>query len=679
MADISIYTDPGAYVQERIAQGTISLASVPLAVTLVGPAAKFRRIKNEVVVRGQVTQTLVVSGTFPHTAPLTLASDQSIDTTQIYRDGLALAKSDIQYNSTLQVEISVNAYKPGAVYTIAYIAPSSEQDALANASVDDILRVGSFANVTSFTKGTDYQLTSDEVDFSILTEATLLGIPVGPFNLSVNTNLKISLDGLPAITVNVVGATPAATTAAEIIGAINTALNGDINYGATYNTAASISAGKILLTGVVKGELGSVNLQEAATLSAHLEVFGIATVALPVTNYGVGKKPALGSSYYVSYDYERPATDFNAPKEFFAIEDCLEVVGDLASDNPLALHAQIAFENGAPSIWTVIIKDADSNGVYSDADFITGITATETKRGMTEIIPLSTSLAVQVALLSSVTNMSSVLEKKPRRAWYGMARGTDVGDEDTAGTFVYMSARTLQVPADSPGRGRQILAAPDTCSKVFTLEDGTQPEFDMDGVAVAVAQAALQTSFTSAATSLLNKTITGFSKIREFSDQERRRLASKGISVATFDAGKIVLTDPVSTEVAGGGLQHFSEISVMVQKDKVRTLVEDRVKSNLVGIVPEDLADFLSDIKEVVATTLIALVEAGDIGKFTNENGTARDINLSTDIQAFQSTTDKTKFGFRFYFNARYPAKRLFGEFSVDNPFFAPSAQAATS
>ena len=680
MADISVYTDPGAYVEGKIAQGAITLAQVPLALTLVGVAAKNRFIENEAVVRGRVTQTLTLSGSSPYVATLAVASDQKIDTTQVFRNGVELPNSAFSYNSSTQIKIADSAYKAGAVYTIAYIAPSTESDPLSYTSnIQALRRVGSFPSVTSFVSATDYVLNANKVDFSILTVASITGVPAGPFNLTVNANLKFSLDGLPDISVAIAGISQAAVTASEVVLAINAALNANVNYGAAYAAAASVSGSRVKLSGIVKGQTGSVVIKQAATASAHLEIFGIATAALPVTVYGTGKKPALGSTYYVTYEVTRPSTDYNTPFQFYTLDAAKEVLGYEDVDNPLMVYAGIAFENGATSIYSVIIKDSDSDGTYTDTDFINGIAATELKRGMTEILPISTSLNVQVAAFNSVINMSSLLEKKPRRFWAGMARGTAIGDEDTSNTLIYLSARTLQVPGDSPGRGRFILTAPCECSRVITLFDGSQVELPLDGTALAAACAAKQSSFTSAATSLLLKTISGFSKISEYGDAERKRLASKGINVVTLDAGKLVLTDPVSTEVAGGGLQEFSEISVMVQKDKVRTLVEDSVKANLVGIVPEDLSDFISDIKETVAIQLRALIETGDIGKFTNDNGSPRDIDLSKDIQAFQSSTNKSNYFFRFYFNGRYPAKRFFGEFSVDNPFFAPSNSAATS
>ena len=86
--------------------------------------------------------------------------------------------------------------------------------------------------------------------------------------------------------------------------------------------------------------------------------------------------------------------------------------------------------------------------------------------------------------------------------------------------------------------------------------------------------------------------------------------------------------------------------------------------------MPEDLADFIFDIKTYVGQALVSLIESGAIGPFRDANGVSRDIDLSRDVQAEQSQTDPTKFFFRYFFFLRYPALRFFGEFSVDNPFF---------
>lgn len=669
---VSVYTDPGSYTEEVVNQGGITLGQVRLAATLFGAASPFRTFSNEVVIRGQTIQTLVVDATpGAHTAPLTVASDSSLSNTQIRRDGVLLPKTAFSFNNASQVLIADSYYKAASTYIITYLAPSSLEDDLANANVNDIIRIGSFSGVTSFALGTDYDQDGDKVDWSILTAAVLTGIPATPFDLSVNKNIAFSLDGKPTLTVDCQGATPNATTATEVVTKLNAALSASGDYGAAYATAASVSTTHVRLTSQVPGKTGSVKLQQAGTLSAHLEVFGVATLALPLTVTGVGMKPALGSAYYVTYRIERPETDYNVPFQFFTPAAAFEVLGYPDIDNHLANYADICFANGAPSVYCVIAKP-ENDGSYSDAGYIAALAATESKQGMTEIIPAAiTSLNVQIAAYQSVINMSSLLQRKRRRLWVGMARGTAIGDIETPNSLIWLAGVTLQVPGDSPGRGRMIVTAPSECTRIITLVDNTKVPVEFDGTALAAASAAVQTSFISASTSLLGKTLAGFDSITDLGDAERKLLASSGINVVSLVGGKLELKDPITTEVAGGGLNEFNEISVGVQKDKVAKLVDDAIEANLKGIVPEDLTDFISDIKEVVQVQLKALVDAGDIGKYTNPaTGAVRDIDMQTDIQAFQSATDKTQFGFRYWFNGKYPAKRFFGQFSVDNPFF---------
>jgi len=291
-------------------------------------------------------------------------------------------------------------------------------------------------------------------------------------------------------------------------------------------------------------------------------------------------------------------------------------------------------------------------------------------------------LAVQTYLLTHVTNESSITEKNYRRGWYGMAQNTAVGDIDSPGTFVYAAQVTLQVPPDSPGRGRSIISAPSNVSSDITFADGTDQIIPLDSTYLGVACAALMTSFINLATSLLRKTIVGFDipSFQTYQKAERRMLASNGVNVVTVEGGQFVLTDPVTTEQGAGNLREFTEINAMVQKDNTTRTVDQTLNTNVVGIVPSDLADFINDIKGFISLALTSLIAAGDIGPYVDANGNTRDINLQTDMQVFQSPTDPTQFIFRYFYNLRYVAKRLFGDYSVDNPFFQTSPnQTATA
>ena len=94
------------------------------------------------------------------------------------------------------------------------------------------------------------------------------------------------------------------------------------------------------------------------------------------------------------------------------------------------------------------------------------------------------------------------------------------------------------------------------------------------------------------------------------------------------------------------------------------------IDNDLVGVVPADLSNFLFTIKTVIANRLMQRIAAGVIGPYRTASGATRVINLSTDIQVFQSTSDPRSYGFSYFFNGLYPAKRFVGTFSVDAAFF---------
>jgi hypothetical protein len=216
-----------------------------------------------------------------------------------------------------------------------------------------------------------------------------------------------------------------------------------------------------------------------------------------------------------------------------------------------------------------------------------------------------------------------------------------------------------------------VLVAPGAATCTIQTENGSA-SVEVDSSFVAAAIAARMTSFTSPAETLLRKSIVGFNTddFPTYVRAERAALASNGITVLTLNAGRLVLTDPVTTEDAGGRLATFREISASTQKDAVTSAVIDVVDANLVGVVPSDMSAFVLAVKGYIAGTLTSLISTGAIAPFKTDAGVVRDIDLASDIQVYQDRSDPTKFAFKYYFNLRLPAKRFFGEYSVNNPFF---------
>ena len=595
--------------------------------------------------------------------------------------------------------ISRLVYSATAVYTLDYIDIDSNADPLNNSGVQEVLKVGSFAGVGNFEASVDYVLTGDTIDWGgvgLPPDEPPVWPPTGQagegetFDVSTNDTLSLSFDGHAAVTIDLNAlaspplgyadpAVPAAATAAEIAANINAVVSNSVYYGPRYKAVASAQTlGGVVfvqLTSPTEGESGSVQILVPASLSANTEVFGLsATQTVSVT--GTGSRPTVAANYFVSYTITRPTTDYNIQKRFFSLDQAKADLGPTTAENPLVMACELAFINNAPSVVVVQVNDSSSPGTPTRQEYLDALAATSNTDVITDLVLLTTDLASQTDLKDHIEFQSSPTEKHYRRGWFGMARNTDVGDKDTADTFVYRARRTLQVAADSPGRGRMILVAPPQLAGVsrdITLEDGTTQTVNLDSTYLAVALAAKKSSFTSPATSLAKKTITGFNiddLTSPWLKAERGLMAGQGTMVVTYDAGLFKILDPVTTEKGGGGLAAFSYESTSSQKDNVTRKVDQALDANIVGIVPTDLFDFVVDIKLIIAAVIGGEIGAFAIGPYRNPDNSARSIDLTTDLEVQQDPNDPTKFFFKYWFNLRYPALRLFGEFSVDNPFF---------
>lgn len=591
----------------------------------------------------------------------------------------------LPYIAPTIIELNAAYYSGTTTYTVSYIAVDTLVDPLANSSVQALVRLGLYANVTSFSSPADYSQSGDNVDWTANTQATITSL-AGPFNTTTANNLYLAINGLAALAVALpVGA---AVTPAQVATAINQALIASSAYGPLYGSVATVVGTTVVLTApnpfkdqpVAQGVNSTIEFFDTPANALTL-VFGIATSATPYQKTGTANQPVVGATYFATYTYTRPTADYNSADVtthlFSTSQDAIAYTGELnaatLSLNQLGMAAEIAFENDAPRVLLIQANDSTMPGLPTINQIKAAIDAAKDNDAITDIVVLDTRLSVQTYLLDHVTSQSSLLEKAYRTGWYGMARNTAVGDRDTADTFVYRAMITLQVPPDSPGRGRAILTAPPNIAKTFTMMDGSETKVLLNSTFLAVAVAARKTSFLSVATSLLRKTVIGFDldDFQVYTKAERRTLAANGVNVVTLVGGRLLLTDPVTTEQGAGGLVEFIEPSAIAQKDRVSRVVDQVIDTNLVGIVPSDIADFVNDIKGYIALALRSLIESGDIARYKNADGTARDIDLSRDMQVFQSPTDPRTFRFRYFYNLRYPAKRFFGEYSVDNPFFA--------
>jgi len=597
----------------------------------------------------------------------------------------------VQADTTVQVIDA--AYSSTGVYTVEYVSVETVEDPLAECTstdtISNIISVGSYPGAASYTKDSDYEegaTTTIDWNTSSYAAAGITTSVAGPYTLVLNTSdvLKFSLNGLAPISVTLTAGV--GRTAAQIATELNTALSISATYGPEWGFTAVDVAGTLRF--VIQTPFQTVPLERGAATSivfytvansAFTVIFG-AGITMPYEISGVTSRPDYGTSYYCTYDYNRPSTDYETPWKVYNPSQmyayCSPITISNYTVNKLAIAGEIAFENNAPSLWLQQIDDSTAPGTPTTNQIHTAIDYCELKSGITDLVVIDSSLDTAVYLMAHVADQSSMLEKHYRRGWFGMARATDVGDPDTPDTFVYRSTRTLQPGNTSSGRGRLLLVAPSEATRTVTLEDGREVDVEVDGTYIATAVGALFTSLSSPADTLINKSITGFriddDSFETYLRGERHTLAGNGVCVVTYDAGKLVLLDPLTTEAGGGGkVVSFEEPSASAQKDAVTATVDSLITNNCVGVVPDDLADFITDVKKWIMLAILANINNGTIGPYKNPDGSTRDIDPKTDILVYQSATDPRTYQFKYWYNLRYPAKRFFGEYSVDNPFFS--------
>lgn len=611
------------------------------------------------------------------------ASDVRVLATFV-NDGAAALGFTTPARASSIIQVADIYYDSSATYVIDYVSDETLIDAFIHSPATKVIRVGSFAGVRSFSENTDYVLNSGNIDWSPDAAAVFTGSVNGTFDVSSNDMLRIALDGKAAVNIDLNAmaspppgytnpGTPASATAAEVANNINAVISATAGYGPRYRTVATVfSSTRVKLTSPTQGIASSIEVSNPASNGATTAILGLSTSQLPFTVIGTGSTPSTGVIYFATYEYVRPVSEYNAPKRFFSEDAMIQDLGPVSQFNRLSMLGQIAFDNDAPSIITVQVNDSSTPGLPTVNEVNLAIDGAEKSALITDVAVDDTRLNVQTKLMSHIENQSSVTEKHYRSGWFGMAAGTAIGDLDTPDSFCYRAGVTLQPSPDSPARGRLFLVVPASAQRVITNEDGSQVRLTLSSVAVGVAVAARHTSFTSPAISLAGKSIIGFdaTTFPLFLKAQRAQLTVSGCTVVTGDSGVLQLLDPVSTERGGGNLTNFMFRSLSSQKDNVTRAVDQAIDRNLRGVVPEDLADFIFDIKVTVGSVLTSLISTGAIGPFRDANGVSRDIDLSKDVQAEQDKNDPTKFYFRYFFFLRYPALRFFGEFSTDNPFF---------
>lgn len=386
----------------------------------------------------------------------------------------------------------------------------------------------------------------------------------------------------------------------------------------------------------------------------------------------IGLEPAPASLYYVTANTVRPASLYNTPIRALTYEEASRLLGPSSVQNDLLIMAQIALEdNDAPGAYFCQALDSDGDGVITSVDINAAIEATEDERQLTDVVVLNSFGSLSTSLANN-ERMNDPFERGERALWVGCPVGTSIGDQNTAGTLIFTATRTLQVYGENPAHGKRVLVGNTEASKTIVLTDGTQVVRALDGSFVAGAFAARNASFADPGETLLRKNLFGFDSMNVYSEPEQLLLIGAGIVYCSNvgDDTSPVFRIEESTTVDRSSDDN-SEISVAInQKEYTTRVIRDQMDNALVSIVPPSEQAGVSIIQSFLVGILTDLVARGIIGPYTDDSGNARPVDPDEDVRVFRARDTRTAYNFQYWWNARYPIKRMLGLYSVDRRFF---------
>jgi hypothetical protein len=389
-----------------------------------------------------------------------------------------------------------------------------------------------------------------------------------------------------------------------------------------------------------------------------------------------GDEPDPGMSYYVSANRLRGLDEYDTPRRFLSPDESRAALYPATTDNHLWMASEIMW-NAAPfGIYVVQARALSGDNHFVAADYKRAIDATEVTSEISDVTVLSPAGSwglVTAYAKNSCEKMNSPFEAKERLLFCGAPVGTAIGDESTADTLVYYARRSLQCPPSGKAKGNIILLGNTTATRSFQLEDGSSTTVTLDGSFVAAHTAALVASFPNPTDTILHRACVAFDTIDTPNEKEALLLGTASITwLEALGTGTYRYAESVTVDTTEKAL---NEISARTQAHFVVRYIRNRMNDAMIALVPPSPLAGVALLAGYLTQLLSALVSAQIIAPYGSEQNppVQRDVS-SEDYRVLVDETDRTLYHFKFFFNGRYPIKRLFGLYSIDTKFWAASA-----
>ncbi len=651
------YISPGVYIKEKQIGGQ-AVGTGLIIPCVIGKGIKIKRHWDKLITRGQVNEEIIVPDV-NGIVSLVFNSNERRSTSRLKKGTQSLPSNSYSFVSNNQIIIDLAYRDINANWTFTYIATNKDVDIIGE--IDKLLYVSkSPGGITQFILGEDFNTVVNGIDWSIPTPATAIGTNIGNFDLSVNNNIKISIDGKAPQEINVAGIINTATTPIEIADAINIVLN--TVYGTSYGGVAAVIDNKVKLTSVQQGISGTINFYIPTTSDATNIIFGINP---PAYYSGQGRVLAVGETYFVRYDTIRPDIDYDNVSLFFQFSDAMNQLGPMTIDNELLIAVEMAFRNGAHMVCSIQVNDIDKDGLFMDLDWMRALDTVKDSSIITELVLLNDKNSIIAHAINIIS--SGTVNNHWMAGYFGAKTGTMIGDPDTIETIVYKSTQVAQVQGEDPARGRFLfMGVPDFKYQVFLTDSNEIIELNLNGYMLGAAVAGYQAGIELVSDSMLRARLTGITPSSILTTlTEARFMASFGVFVVTNVGGKVTIFDPVTTDQGGDPI--FIEPNIRLQKDHLAKRIKNRLELHAIGAVPDDPDDFINEIKTQIGLEIEVAIVDRIIDPFRDVDGRVREINFNTDVTVYQSQIKKTEYRFRYWFQAKWVVKRIFGEYIVDS------------
>jgi len=349
-------------------------------------------------------------------------------------------------------------------------------------------------------------------------------------------------------------------------------------------------------------------------------------------------RPADGATYYATYI----ATIFDhyVPKTFYSLKDLINehsLGSDLAIAGAITL-GRTGVGQGASKVMTVSVPDLTVGSITL------ALAAIEQKR-VDYIVGLTGTYANHQLIAQHVVNQSYPTVGRPRKAFFGYTRNTELGDENTSGTIVY-NARAMNIEDEigNPNGYRMVCVSVTFGTYGIQLSDGSRMDTIVDGWFLAAAAAARAAANPDPATPLTEKQLIGFKSVQSYGDSERNFLEEQGLLTLTEEVeGTVKIYHGRTIDLT---TVENAEFSIVDADDEVDMRLRDKFRAGYRG--QKLTTDFLKAVKRMTREVLGGLQKEVIIAGYNLES-----IEVTADPQI------PTRVNITFVYTAVYPCNSL--------------------